>query len=59
MIEQKHTGTSQAFVFAGPEGYVRVCADEGTALEPQLRELGETEDDAGHLRRVLTALPRR
>jgi LuxR family maltose regulon positive regulatory protein len=48
---------ARAIVLAEPEGYVRVFADEGTALEPLLRELAETRDDPGYVLRVLTALP--
>jgi LuxR family maltose regulon positive regulatory protein len=57
--EQAQRALTQAFALAEPEGYVQVFADEGVALEPLLHELSETRGDAGYLRRVLTALPRR
>jgi LuxR family maltose regulon positive regulatory protein len=57
--ELAHRALTQALSAAEPGGYVRVFADEGAALEPLFHEFAETRSDAGHIRRVLAALPRR
>jgi LuxR family maltose regulon positive regulatory protein len=54
---EAHRALTQALALAVPEGYVRVFADEGGALAPLLHEFAQTTEDAGHVRRVLTALP--